>query len=79
MGVGFSELFAGDKPLIKIRCVFINRSNNVKVGEDDVDSGSASIDTDTDADADDYRSVGCIQWRRKERMRTCMVVENENV
>ena len=76
MGVGFSELLGGDKPLIKVRCVFINRSNDVVVGEDDVDSGCANIDTDTDAG---YRSVGCIQWRRKEKMRTSMVVENENV
>ena len=78
MGVGFSELLGGDKPLIKVRCVFINRSNDVVVGEDGVDSGSASIDTDTDTDTG-YRSVGCIQWRRKEKMRTSMVVENENV
>ena len=76
MGVGFSELFAGDKPLIKFSCVFINRSNDVVVGEDAVDSGAASIATDTDVG---YRSVGCIQWRRKENMRTSMVVENENV
>ena len=75
MGVGFSELLGGDKPLIKIRCVFINSSNDVVVGEDGVDSGAASSDTDTT----EYRSVGCIQWRRKEKMRTPVVVENEAV
>jgi hypothetical protein len=75
MGVGFSELLGGDKPLIKVRFVFINRSNDVVVGEDGVDSGSASSDTDTE-----YRSVvGCVQWRQKEKMRTPMVAENENV
>jgi hypothetical protein len=74
MGVGFSGLLGGDKPLIKVRCVFINRSNDVVVGEDGVDSGSASSDTDTE-----YRSVGCIQWRQKEKMRTPVVAENENV
>ena len=83
--MGFSGLFCGDKPLIKIRCVFINRSNEVVVGEDGVDSGSASISSDTDnaddntaTDTDtDYRTVGCIQWRQKEKMKTT-VVENEN-
>ena len=84
MGMGFSKLFGGDKPLIKIRCVFINRSNEVVVSEDGVDSGSASISSDTDnADGNtatdtDYRTVGCIQWRQKEKMKTT-VVENENV
>ena len=84
MGMGFSKLFGGDKPLIKIRCVFINRSNEVVVSEDGVDSGSASISSDTDnADGNtatdtDYRTVGCIQWRQKEKMKTTVVVENEN-
>jgi hypothetical protein len=75
MGVGFSELLGGDKPLVKFSCVFINRSNDVVVGEDCVDSGLDSSDTDTT----EYRSVGCIQWRRKEKMRTMVVVENESV
>jgi hypothetical protein len=61
--------------------VFINRSNDVVVGEDGVDSGSASISSDTDNTDDntatDYRTVGCIQWRQKEKMKTT-VAENEN-
>ena len=49
-----------------MHCVFINRSNDVVVGEDGVDSGSASISSDntddnTDTDNTDYRTVGCIQ------------------
>jgi hypothetical protein len=78
MGVGFSGLLGGDKPLIKVRCVLINRSNDVVVGEDGVDSGSASSDTDDNTDTE-YRTVGCIQWRQKEKMKTpVVVVENEN-
>ena len=73
MGVGFSELLGGDKPLIKMRCVFINRSNGVVVGEDDVDSGGINTDPDTDTDAE-YRSVGCIQWRQWWwRTKTCKI------
>jgi hypothetical protein len=82
MGMGFSKLFGGDKPLIKMHCVFINRSNDVVVGEDGVDSGSASISSDNTDDNTatdtDYRTVGCIQWRQKEKMKTTVVVENEN-
>ena len=82
MGMGFSKLFWGsDKPLIKVRCVFINRSNDVVVGEDGVDGGTASIsgeEQNEEEDNTDYKTVGCIQWRRKGKMKTT-VVENENI
>jgi hypothetical protein len=73
MGLEFSKFLGGDKPLIKIRCVFINRSNGVVVGTTDEADGAE------EEEEDDYKNFGCIQWRRKEKMRTSVVVENESI
>jgi hypothetical protein len=77
MGLEFSQLLGGDKPLIKIRCVFVNRSPGTVVGEDGAD-GPPKEDEDEDEDEDDYRTLGCVQWRRKGKTRT-PVGENENI
>jgi hypothetical protein len=77
MGMGFSKIFGSDKPLIKVRCVFINRSNDVVVGEDGVDAGDDCISCEEE-DNTDYKTVGCIQWRRKGKTKTT-VMENENI
>jgi hypothetical protein len=78
MGLEFSKFLGGDKPLIKIRCVFVNRSNGVVVGTDGAD-GVEEEEEEEEEEGDDYKNFGCIQWRRKGKMRTPVVVENENI
>ena len=80
MGLEFSKFLGGDKPLIKIRCVFVNRSPGTVVGEDGAD-GPEEEEVEGEGeeveDEDDYRTLGCVQWRRKGKTRT-PVGENES-
>jgi hypothetical protein len=83
MGLEFSKFLGGDKPLIKIRCVFVNRSNGVVVGEDGADGTEEEEEEEEGEreeveDEDDYRTLGCVQWRRKGKTRSPVVVENES-
>jgi hypothetical protein len=85
MGLEFSKFLGGDKPLIKIRCVFVNRSPGAVVGEDGTD-GTEEEEEEEEVegegeeveDEDDYRTLGCVQWRRKGKTRSPVVVENES-
>ena len=82
MGLEFSKFLGGDKPLIKVRCVFVNRSPGTIVGEDGVDGPEEEEKVEEEKvekveDEDDYRTVGCVQWRRKGKTRR-PVGENEN-
>ena len=81
MGLEFSKFLGGDKPLIKVRCVFVNRSPGTIVGEDGADGPEEEEKVEgegEEVEEDDYRSVGCVQWRRKEKTRT-PVGENESI
>ena len=78
MGLEFSQFLGGDKPLIKIRCVFVNRSPGTIVGEDGADGPVEKEEEEkVEEIEDDYRNVGCIQWRRKGKTRS-LVEENVN-
>jgi hypothetical protein len=83
MGLEFSKFLGGDKPLIKIRCVFVNRSPGVVVGEDSADGPEEEevegeeVEGEEVEDEDDYRTLGCVQWRRKGKTRAS-VGENES-
>jgi hypothetical protein len=81
MGLEFSKFLGGDKPLIKIRCVFVNRSPGTVVAGEDSADGPEEEEVEGEGeeveDEDDYRTLGCVQWRRKGKTRT-PVGENEN-